>query len=40
MKTLDWNLGNDSFLATLAEILKIILAIISALVSLFGGQTA
>lgn len=40
MKALDWDLGNNSFLETLAEILQVILTIINALVALFGGQSA
>jgi len=39
MKALDWDLGNNSFLESLAKILQIILSVITALVSLLGGQS-
>lgn len=40
MKALDWGIEDTGFLATLAEILQIILTIISAIASLFGGTAA
>lgn len=39
MKALDWSLDDNSFLSSLAEILQVLLTIISALVSIFGGQS-
>lgn len=40
MKALDWGFEDTGFLAALAEILQIILTIISAIAGLFGGTTA
>ena len=40
MKALSWGLDDTGFLASLAEILQILLTIISALSALFGGSSS